>query len=68
MCHRRSVSKDSVEKMQDFIEAIETANAIIKFIRNKFRIIFWDSAGVAQLVEHHLAKVRVAGSSLVSRS
>jgi hypothetical protein len=25
-------------------------------------------AGVAQLVEHHLAKVRVASSSLVSRS
>ena len=25
------------------------------------------NAGVAQLVEHHLAKVRVAGSSLVSR-
>ena len=27
-----------------------------------------DNAGVAQLVEHHLAKVRVASSSLVSRS
>ncbi len=27
-----------------------------------------DDAGVAQLVEHHLAKVRVASSSLVSRS
>ena len=26
------------------------------------------NAGVAQLVEHHLAKVRVASSSLVSRS
>ena len=26
------------------------------------------SAGVAQLVEHHLAKVRVAGSSPVARS
>jgi hypothetical protein len=25
-------------------------------------------AGVAQLVEHHLAKVRVAGSSPVARS
>ncbi len=27
-----------------------------------------ESAGVAQLVEHNLAKVRVAGSSPVSRS
>ncbi len=27
-----------------------------------------EDAGVAQLVEHHLAKVRVASSSLVSRS
>ena len=27
-----------------------------------------NSAGVAQLVEHHLAKVRVAGSSPVARS
>ena len=26
------------------------------------------NAGIAQLVEHHLAKVEVAGSSLVSRS
>ena len=27
-----------------------------------------DKAGIAQLVEHHLAKVEVASSSLVSRS
>ena len=30
--------------------------------------ILADPAGVAQLVEHHLAKVRVAGSSPVARS
>jgi hypothetical protein len=31
--------------------------------------VFWEIyAGVAQLVERHLAKVEVAGSSLVSRS
>ncbi len=29
---------------------------------------FFIQAGVAQLVEHNLAKVRVASSSLVSRS
>ena len=29
---------------------------------------FWATADVAQLVEHHLAKVRVAGSSPVVRS
>ena len=28
----------------------------------------WDFAGIAQLVEHNLAKVGVAGSSPVSRS
>ena len=33
--------------------------------KTKWRI---SKAGIAQLVEHHLAKVEVASSSLVSRS
>ena len=33
-----------------------------------FLFLALESAGVAQLVEHNLAKVRVAGSSPVSRS
>jgi hypothetical protein len=43
---------------------IETLICCIK----KFLIFAGDCAGVAQLVEHNLAKVRVAGSSPVSRS
>ena len=31
-------------------------------------LVCWDNADVAQLVEHHLAKVRVAGSNPVVRS
>ena len=36
--------------------------------KDDFDGILTKYAGVAQLVEHHLAKVRVASSSLVSRS
>ena len=41
-------------------------------LENGFRACFregfpWDFAGIAQLVEHNLAKVGVAGSSPVSR-
>ena len=38
------------------------------FTYKKILIFAAESAGVAQLVEHNLAKVRVAGSSPVSRS
>lgn len=38
------------------------------YLRSNFEQKYFDNAGVAQLVEHHLAKVRVAGSSPVSRS
>ncbi len=37
-------------------------------IRLKFALLIHQNAGVAQLVEHDLAKVGVASSSLVSRS
>ena len=35
---------------------------------DRLRVRFWRHAGIAQLVEHNLAKVGVAGSSPVSRS
>ena len=35
---------------------------------NTFAILFWHTAEVAQLVEHDLAKVGVAGSNPVFRS
>ncbi len=38
----------------------------VRFARSG--VFFKQNAGVAQLVERHLAKVEVAGSSLVSRS
>ena len=37
-------------------------------IRYTFAVLKVEQAGIAQLVEHNLAKVRVASSSLVSRS
>jgi hypothetical protein len=37
-------------------------------LQSRLAPIMTTSAGVAQLVEHHLAKVRVAGSSPVARS
>ena len=36
--------------------------------RNKENVLFWNHAKIAQLVEHDLAKVGVAGSSPVFRS
>lgn len=62
---------------------IKTFNRRYKHLENKFLLRVWilinspylcrpkvlkTHAEVAQLVEHHLAKVRVAGSSLVFRS
>src|SRR5882724_5282741 len=35
---------------------------------DRLKVRFWRHAGIAQLVEHNLAKVGVAGSSPVSRS
>jgi hypothetical protein len=42
--------------------------ALASFRRNWMSIRFLKCAGIAQLVEHNLAKVGVASSSLVSRS
>ena len=49
------------------------ATFLIFFLESKEKVVFLRpqsrvQAGIAQLVEHNLAKVRVASSSLVSRS
>jgi hypothetical protein len=49
---------------ENLMKVFALTHCLYKFAALKF----FYQAGVAQLVEHNLAKVRVASSSLVSRS
>ena len=48
--------------------AVDGCSGVMVFQRRAVRVRRVERADVAQLVEHHLAKVRVAGSSPVIRS
>ena len=48
--------------------AVDGCPGVMVFQRQTVRVGRVEHADVAQLVEHHLAKVRVAGSSPVIRS
>ena len=57
-----------LEKLIFFSEKHTKVFAITQCLYKFAALKFFYQAGVAQLVEHNLAKVRVASSSLVSRS
>ena len=54
--------------MNFFSEKLRKVFALTQWLYKFAALKFFYQAGVAQLVEHNLAKVRVASSSLVSRS
>ena len=58
----KSESRESDTKMAQFESKKSQCTS------SSFRSLIYTHAGIAQLVEHNLAKVGVASSSLVSRS
>ncbi len=78
ICLNHTFFRQSIKKKQSAIDTkaevskmpthwLATASAWFKLSLKSLRIVV-EKAGIAQLVEHNLAKVGVASSSLVSRS
>ena len=65
--HSIIISHETKKKLLFTVDSFYLAGTMHALLKRE-AILSKDSAGIAQLVEHNLAKVGVASSNLVSRS